>query len=249
MFDSKEYIEFNQGNIPLIISVPHGGTLKCPFIPKRSRGIFGIDKGTIEFTKDLIKKIENLDSKSPSYIISKIPRSKIDLNRDEDDAYNQNSLFAREIYTFYHNKIRDLILDNLRIFNYSLLIDIHGFEANNRPLGFRDVDIILGTNNLESFFPHPIPLKDWDKNVRGDIVKKFIKLNIPIAPGHPRRKEYVLTGGYITQQYGVSQINNSQSMQIEFSDRIRVIDEDLRTIVLENLAKILLENIIKSKAI
>ena len=249
MFDSKEYIEFKQGNIPLIISVPHGGTLKCTFIPKRSSGIFGIDKGTIQFTRDLVEKFEILDSKSPSSIISKIHRSKIDLNRGKDDAYNQNSLFARKIYTFYHNKIRDLILDNLRIFNYSLLIDIHGFEANNRPLGFRDVDIILGTNNLESFFPHPIPRKDWDKNVRGDIVKKFIKLNIPIAPGHPRRKEYVLTGGYITQQYGASQINNSQSMQIEFSDRIRVIDEELRTIVLENLAKILPENIIKSKAI
>ncbi len=249
MFDSKEYIEFKQGNIPLIISVPHGGTSKCSFIPKRSSGIFGIDKGTIQFTIDLIEKFEILDSKSPSYIISKIHRSKIDLNRGKDDAYNQNSLFAREIYTFYHNKIRDLILNNLRIYNYSLLIDIHGFEANNRPSGFRDVDIILGTNNLYSFFPHPIPRKDWDKNIRGDIIKKFIKLNIPIAPGHPRRKEYVLTGGYITEQYGASQINNSQSIQIEFSDRIRVIDENLRTIVLENLAKILLENMIKSKVI
>jgi len=249
MFDSKEYIEFKQGNIPLIISVPHGGTLICTFIPKRSHGISGIDKGTIQFTMDLIEKFEILDSKSPSFIISKIHRSNIDLNRDKNDAYNQNSLFAREVYTFYHNKIRDLILNNLRIFNYSLLIDVHGFEANNRPLGFRDVDIILGTNNLESFFPHPIPRKDWDKNLRGDIVKNFVKLNIPIAPGHPRRKEYVLTGGYITQQYGASQINNSQSMQIEFSDRIRVIDENLRTIVLENLAKILLENMIKSKVI
>ena len=249
MFDSKEYIEFNNGTIPLIISVPHGGTLKFPFIPKRTRGIFGIDKGTIDFAKALIEKIECLDSTSPSFIISKIHRSTIDLNRDKDDAYNQNSLFAREIYTFYHNKIRDLILDNLEIFNYSLLIDIHGFEAYNRPSGFRDVDIILGTNNLESFFPHPIPRKDWDKNLRGDIIKQFVKLNIPIAPGHPRRKEYALTGGYITQKYGASQIDNSQSMQIEFSDRIRVIDEDLRTIVLKNLAKILLENIIKRKVI
>jgi len=249
MSNLNEYIEFNQGNLPLIISVPHGGTLTVESIPKRSDGVLGIDKGTIEFARDLINKIETLKSKTSSYIISKVHRSKIDLNRSENGAFNQNSLLAREIYTFYHNKIRDLILNNLRIYNYSLLIDIHGFEANNRPLGFRDVDIILGTNNLESFFPHPIPRKDWDKNLRGDIVKKFIKLNIPIAPGHPRRKEYVLTGGYITEQYGASQINNSQSIQIEFSDRIRVIDENLRTIVLENLAKILLENIIKSKVI
>ncbi|MFX1313056.1 MAG: hypothetical protein ACFFHD_10635 [Promethearchaeota archaeon] len=249
MWDLKEYIEFNRGNIPLIISVPHGGTLNCAFIPKRLRGIFGIDKSTIEFAKDLVSKFALLNSKSPSYIISKIHRSKIDLNRNKNEAYNQNSLIAREVYTFYHYKIRDLILDNLRTFNYSLLIDIHGFEANNRPSGFRDVDIVLGTNNLESFFPYPIPRKDWDKNLRGDIIRKFIMLNIPIAPGHPKRKEYILTGGYITLQYGASKINNSQSMQIEFSDRIRVIDEDLRAIVLENLAKVLLENIMKNKVI
>ncbi|MFX1571872.1 MAG: hypothetical protein ACFFB0_03915 [Promethearchaeota archaeon] len=242
----KEYIEFNQGKLPLIISVPHGGTLIVDSIPKRSDGVLGIDKGTIEFALDLINKIENLKCKTSSYIISNVHRSKIDLNRSENQAYNHKSLLAREIYTFYHNKIRDLILNNIRIHTYSLLIDIHGFESDNRPPGFRDVDIILGTNNLASFFSHPIPLKDWDKNLRGDIVKKFIKLNIPIAPGHPRRKEYVLSGGFTTKQYGASQINNSQSMQIELSDRIRVINKELRTLVLDNLAKALIDYIVQN---
>ena len=185
----KEYIEFKQGNLPLIISVPHGGTLNVDSIPKRLGGVLGIDKGTIQFAKDLVKKIDTLASKRPSYIISKVHRSKIDLNRSKNDAFNQDSLLARELYTFFHNKIKDLILSNLRIYNYSLLIDIHGFEANNRPQGFRDVDIILGTNNLKSFFANPIPNKDWDKNIRGKIIKKFVELSIPIAPSHPRRRD------------------------------------------------------------
>ncbi len=61
----------------------------------------------------------------------------------------------------------------------------------------------------------------------------------PIAPGHPRRREYVLTGGYITQAYGSSKISESKTMQIEFSDRIRILDKKLRKIVIQTLAEII----------
>lgn len=60
-----------------------------------------------------------------------------------------------------------------------------------------------------------------------------------IAPGHPRRREYVLTGGYITQTYGSSKISKSKTMQIELSDRIRILDKKLRKIVIQTLAEII----------
>ena len=71
------------------------------------------DKKTIELTLDLIKNIKNkfLENthipKSPSYIISKIHRSKIDLNRKEFEAYNRNSKLAKQIYRLYHKKIEE----------------------------------------------------------------------------------------------------------------------------------------------
>lgn len=249
MLDLSEYIEFQQGNIPLILSVPHGGTLECENIPKRSSGILGIDGKTIEIAKKLIAKIKNKSKqqnsgvKTPSFIISKVRRSKIDLNREETDAYVQGSYIARQIYRFYHEKIEEIVLYNLNVYKSSLLIDLHGFEKTNRPLGFRDVDVVLGTNNLESFFSAKIPRKDWGKNVRGRIVQKFIELNVPIAPSHPKRNEYVLTGGYITKKYGASQIPRSQAIQIEFSDKIRIQDEELKEIVLNALAQIFFEEL------
>ncbi len=244
----KEYIEFEKGNIPLILSVPHGGLLKCDSIPHRTEGVLGIDKGTIELAKDLMKQINlNFETKvmgvkTPFYISSKVRRSKVDLNRRMHEAYNQKSFLAREIYGFYHNKIKEWIFENLENYNRSLLIDIHGFEKESRPPGFRDVDIILGTNNLESLFSKPIKKRDWNKNIRGKIIQELLQLGMSIAPGHPRRKEYVLTGGHTTTNYGASRISKSQTIQIEFSDRIRLYDEKLKETVIKSLAHILFED-------
>lgn len=105
------------------------------------------------------------------------------------------------------------------------------------------VELILGTNNLHSLFLDPVPRRDWDKNIRGKIITKFLGLSIPIAPGYPRRKEYILSGGFIIQQYGASKISNSQNMQIEFSDRIRIYDNELKKKVLIALAEVLLNHI------
>ncbi|MFW9821222.1 MAG: hypothetical protein ACFFE5_16585 [Candidatus Thorarchaeota archaeon] len=255
MLEINNYIEVEEGTIPLILSVPHGGQLKYDSIPQRTEGVLGIDRGTVDLAKSLIKQIsfefesDKVGFKSPSVIISKIRRDKIDLNRSAHEAFNQNSFIAREIYRFYHYKIEELILKNLNIYKRSLLIDIHGFERDARPQGFRDVDIILGTNNLESLFSKPVKKRDWDKNIRGKIVKVMIQLGIPVAPGHPRRKEYVLAGGYITTKYGASRFLRSQTIQIEFSDRIRLFDKILKKNVIKALGHILFEDLHESSSL
>ena len=249
MSELVDFIEFKEGNIPLIVSVPHGGILECSSIPERKTGVLGIDKGTIEFSKNLKEQIslkfkaEITIYKAPFYIFSRVRRSKIDLNRERSEAYNQNSFLAREIYNFYHTKIQEWVFNNLKMYGRSLMIDIHGFEKDSRPPGFRDVDVILGTNNLESFFPEPIAKSDWGKNLRGKLIQKFLQLGIPIAPGHPRRREYVLSGGYITRKYGASNVPKSQTIQIEFSDRIRIDDKELRESVIRIITDILFKDL------
>jgi N-formylglutamate amidohydrolase len=246
----NKYITFNQGNIPLILSVPHGGGLKDNAILDRVNGILGIDLKTIELTYELIKCIEMYSKKTcnsiktPSYLISLIHRLKIDFNRDELTAFNQKSNLAKNVYNFYHQKIMEFISFNLKTYNSSLLIDIHGFERDKRPEGYHDVDLVLGSNNLSSMYSSPIPKKFFGKSIRGKIIKAFNKSGILIAPGHHLSKEYVLTGGYITINYGASKISNSQSIQIEFSDRIRLYDQSLRKIILKTLTQIVFDDYI-----
>lgn len=251
MHDYKEYIEYESGTMPLIISVPHGGMAECKEIPKRLTGVLGIDKGTIELAKDLIRMVTNIAEnrnhlrKKPAYVISHVRRSKIDLNRSKLEAHDVNSPLAGEIYHLYHEKIKELVFDNITNYQYSLLIDIHGFESHKRPQGYRDVDLILGTDNLQTLSSTPIPKRDWNKNVRGKIIKKFLELDIPIAPGHQRRNEYVLKGGFTTLTYGASKIPNSQALQMEFSDRIRYKNENLKGIIVSCLAEVLFDEILE----
>ena len=244
-FKHDIYIEYCQGSIPLIISVPHGGSLMVEGIPDRVEGIHGIDRNTVNIACSLRKKISKLfglnqeNMKVPSYIISKVHRIKIDFNRKPSKAFNKESNMAKKLYQSYHKTVLDLISYNLDKFNKSLLVELHGFEKKKRPIGFRDVELVLGTNNFKSMFSPILPKKDWGKNLRGNIIKKFNELNVAIAPGHPRRREYVLTGGYIITNYGARRIKNSQTIQIEFSDKIRLKDDILKEMVLDVLAKLL----------
>lgn len=250
----NKFLQFKKGTIPLIISVPHGGTLDYDLIPERENGIFGIDKNTIELARSLMKLLNEIFYEKntdldhyPSFIISRIKRSLIDFNRKEIEAFNQQSEIARKLYYFYHDKIKDFINYNITNFGTSLLLDIHGFEKEKRPKGYRDVDIVLGTNNLKSITNVTLRKKYWDKNLRGFLINNFLDINITIAPGHSKRKEYVLTGGYITQSYGFSNIKNSKTIQIEFSDEIRVFNKDLKKKVLNVLAETIYEHLFKSK--
>lgn len=251
MHEYAKYVKYNQGNLPLIISVPHGGISKIDEIPERKSGIRGIDKNTIEIAVELIEHIKNKSNlqknepKIPCFVFSLVSRSNIDLNRDKSRAFVSSSKLAEKIYQFYHFKLEEYIYHNLEKFNRSLLLDIHGFESNQRPSGYRDVELILGTNNLKTLFPEPGPKKEHGKNLRGKIIKRFNKIGIQIAPGHHLRREYVLTGGYITKKYGATNIKNSQSIQIEFSDKIRIHDKELRSKVLYNLAEIIIHELEK----
>jgi N-formylglutamate amidohydrolase len=242
----KNYIEFSKGNIPLILSVPHGGTLEIEKIPNRQQGIKGIDKNTIEIAREIIENIQHkssTDFKDPSYVFCNVARIKIDINRPKSKAFNKKSDLASSIYLEYHQRLKELIDFNLKSYNKSILIDIHGFETEKRPHGFRDVDIIIGTNNLESIIENKIPKRDWGKNIRGRMVKNFIQKGINIAPGHHLRREYVLKGGFITQTYGFNQIEKSQALQIELSDRVRILDKNLRTEVVRILGEVLYREI------
>jgi N-formylglutamate amidohydrolase len=247
MNDFEYYISYSRGNFPVIISIPHGGEYLLNSIPTRNNGILGIDKNTIEIGLMLAQRFKELSQMGtkvicePSIIISKIHRSKIDFNREKDQAYEASSALASKFYLFYHNKLLQFIHSNLNLYGTSFLIDIHGFEKSKRPAGYREVDLVIGTNNLKSLFPVEPPKRLWGKNIRGKLINNLLAQSILIAPSHRLRREYILTGGYITQKFGASEITGSHSMQLELSDDVRLKNENLRIKIVDTIASTLLE--------
>ncbi len=244
--NKNEFIICRRGNIPLILSVPHGGINKFEdILLERKYGIKGTDKNTIKIALKLKESIKNYSQEkfktqiTPSLIFSDVHRSRIDFNRPPNEAYPVDSKLSKKIYNNFHENLKKLLFYNYQNWKISYLIDIHGFEKSKRPAGFMDVEIVIGTKNLQTIFPEGQPKNENHKNIRNLIIEELHKNNIFAAPVWPRQKEYVLTGGYITQKYGAENYNFSKSMQIEFSDEIRFKNKNLCLKVIRILSKTL----------
>lgn len=80
------YLEYVAGDLPIIITAPHGGNLYPDFLPDRTCGVTANDFRTQELINDILHEIHQLTGRYPHIIINKIHRSKIDLNRDLNEA-------------------------------------------------------------------------------------------------------------------------------------------------------------------
>ena len=121
------YTEVQYGNMPLIISVPHGGTDEPAPIPDRTcTGITTVtDSRTIELA-NVIDSVCKADySVQPHLVICYLKRTKIDQNRDMPEATCSNP--ALTVYwNNYHLSIDTCINRILNKYPSALFIDLHG---------------------------------------------------------------------------------------------------------------------------
>ncbi len=214
----KRMFEIGIGNVPIILSCPHGGYKKPNFIPNIEKGVQLSDRYTLFLTKRIIYvlKLENIKL---SYIISKIHRSKVDFNRPPGTsvAFAQNSDEAREIHYYFHEKIKDLVKESLKLHGKCLFIDFHGFT---KP--YDDYkDIIFGnifSNTL--FIKNEIEIDGYQKYWGlSEFVNEFIN-HFTVDDGLGVNNINIgYSGGYITHQfYRKTKVN---AIQIEVADNIR----------------------------
>lgn len=148
IFGSNNYVEYQVGGLPIVISVPHGGALSPMSIPDRSCNspVFYKDEFTVE-TALLIK--DQLFQKTgcyPHLIISHLHRSKLDLNRNIADGACGNS-DAATAWTEFHNFIRDARNEaNLRYDSNTIFVDLHG---HGNPIQRIELGYLLYDDELE----------------------------------------------------------------------------------------------------
>jgi len=76
-----DWVETLDGNLPIILSVPHGGELRPNGIPDREDAILLNDPGSLQFTRDLAQALSDLTGRQPYLVINHLARSKLDPNR------------------------------------------------------------------------------------------------------------------------------------------------------------------------
>lgn len=127
-------VVYLRGNLPIIITVPHGGTATPHEIPDRSSGCGEIvntndDVHTIDLACDIVEAIRNVSGgKLPHVIINNLSRKKIDQNRGWGEDCNPVDGRGGKAWRDFHDRFTGEVAIGavLHQFGAGLYIDLHG---------------------------------------------------------------------------------------------------------------------------
>lgn len=254
-FDKEKWVEYIEGNMPLIISVPHGGRIVVDTLPIRDckGAITGVDGGTVELAKVIQHYFKTTYNLIPHIIISHIARKNVDQNRELANGatcgYDKNE---KPWHTF-HNWVDSAL--NLATANgkRAMYIDLHGHGHKNQRLevgynlGKAELRQILNGTYKEGEKYHSITnlLKretelDFKEMIFGENAFGTFLVNngIPATPSKqdlvPTKEELFFSGGDNTRRFTGEKYPNVFGLQIECDKTARSVakrDETAKGIV------------------
>jgi len=126
-YDSTGFVEYRAGNLPIILSAPHGGNWEPDSIPDRDCPgcSYSIDSYTRVITWGLYDEIFQLTGCYPHLIMNRLHRIKFDANRDIGDAADGNPLIEQSWYN-YHDFIDIAKARVTEEYERGIFFDIHG---------------------------------------------------------------------------------------------------------------------------
>mgnify|MGYP003729084373 CR=1 FL=1 len=140
-YGREKYVEYHAGNLPIILSAPHGGWVVPDEIPDRTGGTTVTDANTYQLTKVVMDSIAARFGARPHVILCQLKRIKLDANRDSVEAAEGDKYALRswQEYHFYLDAAKKKISDE---FGSGIVFDMHGHGAN--PDGYYDLRSWLG---------------------------------------------------------------------------------------------------------
>lgn len=125
VFGQQRYTEYRAGSLPLVISAPHGGTLKPEGIPSRTLGRVAQDSHTAELTELIAKECQQQLGGRPALIFCHLHRMKVDCNREIKEAAQGNAA-AEQAWREYQGYVRGALQQVQQSGRQGLYIDLHG---------------------------------------------------------------------------------------------------------------------------
>ena len=232
------YTTYYPGNIPLIISIPHGGDIAPLEISNRTYGVTVTDSNTIELGIAIRNYFYANYNIRPYVIINNLKRTKLDANRDRVEAA-QGNIYAERAFDEFHFYIENAREDIISKFGTGVLFDIHGHGIN--PDGFNDLRTWIGylltsdeLDNSNDYIDQNISINDVSiyslLNSSGQSLSDllsgpsslgalFENNNYTALPSPQSRSPEGMryfSGGYNTFRYGTNRNFNFSSIQLEF---------------------------------
>lgn len=264
LFGHNKYTEYQVGNISLILTVPHGGSLTPSSIPSRDAGCYNEvtktcvythscpsgavkdstnckvttvkDLYTIETALTVAKEISRLTGGySPHIIINHLSRTRLDPNRDKEEA----AFRVPEAEQAWDEFMNFIGIAKSRM-SPGLLIDIHG---QSHPEQWIELGYLISKANLDSgtFSAAVTSIHSLSKRLGnvpfetllrgsrslGKLIEEqnrsYVCVPSPTNPG-PNGGNY-FSGGYIVGTHGSKLCGEVDAIQIELPKWIRESEE------------------------
>jgi len=216
-----QYIEYIAGNMPLIISAPHGGTSTPSELPDRTYGTLDTDTSTDNLARAVSTAVFNRYGRYPHVIICNIDRQKIDCNREiiEGAQGDADTILA---WNEYHTFIQIAKQAVISSYGRGLLIDLHGHghSIQRLEIGYNTDSGDLFKSALTSSDQYNSSIRElgdrsrltFDQLVRGDLSLGTLlqSRGYPSVPSTTNPDQGTVsgvnnpyfTGGYTVEIYG-----------------------------------------------
>lgn len=146
VFGAQRYIEYIQGNLPLVIAAPHGGKERPESIPDRIQGVKSADMNTQELARAIVAEIQDLTGKTPHLIVCRLHRVKLDPNREIIEAAQGNPI-AEAAWREHHGFISEACQSAVKDYGQAFLIDLHG---HSHPIHRLELGYLHSVEDLQS---------------------------------------------------------------------------------------------------
>ncbi len=218
-FGRRGYVEYIPGELPVILSAAHGGRLVPDEIPDRSYGVLRNDLNTLELTIAMRQALMDLTGQAPHVILSHLHRSKLDANREIEEAAQGNP-YAELGWMEFQDWIVTARTAVSGEFGNGVYFDIHGHghdigrlelgylltaaELNRPDVNLNSLEIVERTSIRELGRASPIP---FSQLLRGptSLGGLFQEEDIPSVPSpatHGPGDDPYFRGGYNTRRHG-----------------------------------------------
>ena len=124
-FGRRQYIEYQAGDLPIIVSAPHGGILEPAEISARTFGVTTRDLNTQELARAFASALFDRTGRRAHIIINRRHRNRLDANREIVGAA-QGDIFGEWAWAEYHGFIEAAKQSVDEQYGSGLYIDLHG---------------------------------------------------------------------------------------------------------------------------
>ncbi len=220
--EPSRFVRTQAGELPIILSAPHGGNLAVPDVAVRkgeglptggSGFVIERDTGTEELAQQLAESIEKRFGKKPYFVVARSNRKFLDPNRPPEIAYEDAD--AKPVYDAYHSALTDYCRDVQQKFRKGLLLDLHG-QGTAKETVFRGTQNGKTVTLLRERFGEEA--HTGDTSLFG-LLKSQGWTVFPDSLDEREKPSY--SGGYIVQTYGSHQGFGIDAMQLEFGSNFR----------------------------